>query len=117
MKEKCVIKQNCPRSPFIGAVFSNKKLLLCNFPANVYNSLMKFSKNKISKFFLSLFLFVFANSLFLFAEDYHSKTIKVGYYENEIFQEGARPGAVKTGYAYEYYQKLSEHTGDRKSVV
>ena len=38
-------------------------------------------------------------------------TVRVGYYENEVFQEGAREGAVKSGYAYEYYQKLSEYTG------
>ena len=37
--------------------------------------------------------------------------VRVGYYENEVFQEGARDGAVKTGYAYEYYRKLSEYTG------
>ncbi len=37
--------------------------------------------------------------------------VRVGYYENEVFQEGAREGAVKTGYAYEYYRKLSEYTG------
>lgn len=36
--------------------------------------------------------------------------VKVGYYENEVFQEGAEEGAVKTGYAYEYYRKLSEYT-------
>ena len=35
----------------------------------------------------------------------------MGYYENEVFQEGAAEGAVKTGYAYEYYRKLSEYTG------
>lgn len=39
------------------------------------------------------------------------KTVRVGYYENEIFQEGASEGAVKSGYAYEYYRKLSEYTG------
>ncbi len=37
--------------------------------------------------------------------------VKIGYYENEVFQEGAREGAVRTGYAYEYYRKLSEYTG------
>ncbi|MCR4989330.1 MAG: hypothetical protein K6A38_00495 [Lachnospiraceae bacterium] len=37
--------------------------------------------------------------------------VRVGYYENEVFEEGAREGAVKTGYAYEYYRKLSEYTG------
>lgn len=41
----------------------------------------------------------------------HSKVVRVGYYENEVFQEGAREGAVRTGYAYEYYRKLSEYTG------
>ncbi|MBE6910817.1 MAG: transporter substrate-binding domain-containing protein [Ruminococcaceae bacterium] len=43
--------------------------------------------------------------------------IRVGYYENEVFQEGARPGAVKTGYAYEYYLKLSEYTGWKYDYV
>lgn len=43
------------------------------------------------------------------AED--QETVRVGYYENEVFQEGANEGAVKTGYAYEYYIKLSEYTG------
>ena len=38
-------------------------------------------------------------------------TVRVGYYENEVFQEGASDDLVKTGYAYEYYQKLSEYTG------
>lgn len=39
------------------------------------------------------------------------KTVKVGYYDNEIFEEGASEGAEKRGYAYEYYRKLSEYTG------
>ncbi len=46
-----------------------------------------------------------------------SKPVRVGYYENEVFQEGAQPGSVKTGYAYEYYQKLSEYTGWRYEYV
>jgi len=37
--------------------------------------------------------------------------VKVGYYENEVFQEGAKDGLIKKGYAYEYYRKLSEYTG------
>jgi len=39
------------------------------------------------------------------------KSVKIGYFENEIFQEGAAEGVVKDGYAYEYYRKLSEYTG------
>ena len=45
------------------------------------------------------------------------ETVRVGYYENEVFQEGAREGAVKTGYAYEYYRKLSEYTGWKYEYV
>ena len=45
----------------------------------------------------------------VFAEE--PEKVRVGYYENEVFQEGAREGAVQTGYAYEYYRKLSEYTG------
>ncbi len=45
------------------------------------------------------------------------QTVRVGYYENEIFQEGAREGDVKTGYAYEYYRKLAEYTGWKYDYV
>ncbi len=45
------------------------------------------------------------------AEGGNSKKVRVGYYENEVFEEGAEDGAVKRGYAYEYYRKLSEYTG------
>ena len=34
-----------------------------------------------------------------------ARTVRVGYYENEVFEEGAEDGAVKTGYAYEYYRR------------
>ncbi|MCR4909198.1 MAG: transporter substrate-binding domain-containing protein [Lachnospiraceae bacterium] len=43
--------------------------------------------------------------------DTKAETVRVGYYENEVFQEGAGEGEVKSGYAYEYYRKLSEYTG------
>ena len=43
--------------------------------------------------------------------DNDKKVVRVGYYENEIFQEGAQEGEAKSGYAYEYYRKLSEYTG------
>ncbi len=46
-----------------------------------------------------------------------AETVRVGYYENEVFQEGANPGAVKSGYAYEYYRKLSEYTGWKYEYV
>ncbi|MBE5827122.1 MAG: transporter substrate-binding domain-containing protein [Butyrivibrio sp.] len=39
------------------------------------------------------------------------KPVKVGYYQNEVFEDGASDGEVKKGYAYEYYRKISEYTG------
>ncbi len=53
----------------------------------------------------------------VFAGDGSAETIRVGYYENEVFEEGASPDAVKTGYAYEYYCKLSEYTGWKYEYV
>jgi len=46
-----------------------------------------------------------------------SKSVIVGYYNNEVFQEGGKTGEAKSGYAYEYYQKLSEYTGWRYEYV
>ena len=64
-------------------------------------------------FFVSLAVFCMASSVF--GKDHiHTvvrKKLKVGYYENEAFQEGASDGAVKSGYAYEYLQKVSSLTG------
>ena len=64
-------------------------------------------------FFVSLAVFCMASSVF--GKDHiHTvvrKKLKVGYYENEAFQEGASDGAVKSGYAYEYLQKVSSMTG------
>ena len=61
-----------------------------------------------------LFLFMFPSVAY--ADD-TPETVRVGYYENEVFQEGAKDGAVKTGYAYEYYRKLSEYTGWKYEYV
>ena len=64
--------------------------------------------------FIMLAVFWCPNSL---AAGNENEPIRVGYYQNEVFQEGAQPGAIKTGYAYEYYQKLSEYTGWRYEYV
>ena len=58
--------------------------------------------------FFMLFCMLF--SMAVPASGSEENLIRVGYYENEVFQEGAQEGQVKTGYAYEYYQKLSEYT-------
>ncbi len=63
-------------------------------------------KPPVGAAFLCAFL-----AVVLFASAAAAAPVRVGYYENEVFQEGAREGAVKTGYGYEYYRKLSEYTG------
>ena len=60
--------------------------------------------------FLALACLLFALARPVFAET-PPTPVKVGYFENEIFQEGAEKGAIRRGYAYEYYRKLSEYTG------
>jgi signal transduction histidine kinase/DNA-binding response OmpR family regulator/ABC-type amino acid transport substrate-binding protein len=80
----------------------------------------KLNKNK--SLLLSAFLCVVVLVVALFPQNVHAAgpsgdKVRVGYYEQEVFQEGAAEGAVKTGYAYEYYQKLSEYTGWRYEYV
>ena len=55
---------------------------------------------------ITAFSLVFLAFVFVLPIDVHARetdTVKVGYYENEVFQEGAREGIIKSGYAYEYY--------------
>ena len=46
------------------------------------------------------------------AEDDYSDTkiVRVGYYEDAAFQAGAVSGAVRSGYSYEYLQRLKRYT-------
>ena len=77
-------------------------------------------KKKTAVFTAIFCLAVFIANLFplyVRAEGTSGTAVRVGYYENEVFQEGASEGTVKTGYAYEYYQKLSEYTGWRYEYV
>ena len=60
--------------------------------------------------FFALFALLLAAMQPAFAER-HAPTVRVGYYENGTFQAGADRGAIRQGYAYEYYRKISEYTG------
>ena len=71
---------------------------------------------KLISFACAIMVIIAIMPIVAFSED-ELKTVRVGYYENEVFQEGAREGAVKSGYAYEYYGKLSEYTGWRYEYV
>lgn len=65
---------------------------------------------------LTVFLFIVLKSN-AFAVETDEKVVKVGYYENENFQEGASEGALKSGYAYEYYQKIATYNGWKYEYV
>ncbi len=67
------------------------------------------------KCMLAAIVIIFAGTRVYADEDV--KLVRVGYYENEVFEEGAEEGAVKTGYAYEYYRKISEYTGWKYEYV
>ncbi len=74
-------------------------------------------KNLTYLVIMGLVISLLQGPLFVSASNVQPKTVKIGYYENEIFQEGASEDAVKSGYAYEYYMKLSEYTGWRYEYV
>lgn len=75
---------------------------------------------EIGKYILLAFIIVFSLVVLksnVFADEVEAKVVKVGYYENENFQEGASEGTVKTGYAYEYYQKIATYNGWKYEYV
>lgn len=45
------------------------------------------------------------------------KVVKVGYYANDNFQEGAYEGGIKRGYCYDYLQKIATITGWKYEYV
>ena len=50
-------------------------------------------------------------------ENVHPKIVRLGYYEEENFQEGAAPGEYKSGYGYEYEQKIANFAGWKYEYV
>ena len=53
----------------------------------------------------------------VFAVGSESKVVKVGYYANDNFQEGAYEGGTKRGYCYDYLQKIATITGWKYEYV
>lgn len=66
-------------------------------------------------FVIALFVLSLAVSFPLSAES--SNTVRVGWYFGNMFQEGAAEGEVKSGYSYEYLQKIADYTGWRYEYV
>lgn len=68
--------------------------------------------------FVPLFLFLSILSFFtvnISAKE--QKTVKVGYYFSHNFQEGTDDSSPKSGYSYEYLQKLASYTGWKYEYV
>ena len=40
-----------------------------------------------------------------------SKTVRIGWYHSDLFQEGSTDGEEKSGYCYQYIQKVSDYNG------
>ena len=59
---------------------------------------------------IGCFVFV-ASSLPLGVRADEKQTVRVGYYESTNFQEGSSEDERKTGYSYEYLQKIATYTG------
>ncbi|MCR4781285.1 MAG: GGDEF domain-containing protein [Lachnospiraceae bacterium] len=77
------------------------------------------TKKRIIAFFCMFLLIFSCASPVLAVEKSGSevKTVKVGYYENASFQEGASKKSMKRGYAYEYLQKIASLTGWKYEYV
>ena len=72
--------------------------------------------------FLLIFISIISGMIFSSQTVYANtasepEKVRVGYYENEVFEDGASENAVKSGYAYEYYRKLTEYTGWKYDYV
>lgn len=68
---------------------------------------------------IQLFIAVFITYAICLTSAYASelKTVRVGYYENESFQEGASTGSTRSGYSYEYLQKVASLAGWKYEYV
>ena len=76
-------------------------------------------KRKIT-FFIAVCLLSCMGMLAFFAVSVSAKeqkTVKVGYYFSHNFQEGTDDTSPKSGYSYEYLQKLASYTGWKYEYV
>lgn len=71
--------------------------------------------------FLLIPVFLCLGILYLFTTNVSAqeqeKTVRVGYYFSHNFQEGTDDTSPKSGYSYEYLQKLASYTGWKYEYV
>ena len=67
---------------------------------------------RILRFFIVLIFFLGIIGVFsIKSYAREEKTVRIGYYETDNFQEGATDKEAKSGYGYEYIQKVASYTG------
>ncbi|MCF0143383.1 MAG: transporter substrate-binding domain-containing protein, partial [Parasporobacterium sp.] len=66
---------------------------------------------------ICIFILVLVASLFVPSETVQAassakehKVVRVGYFADDVFHAGQSDDAIKSGYGYEYYQKISNYT-------
>ncbi len=72
---------------------------------------------KILSSFLCVIIFISCCSMAVWADQQPSKTVRVAYYQSSRFQDGASPSEEKSGYSYEYLQKVSYYSGWKYEYV
>jgi len=89
---------------------------------------MRYGRVRCSKYFtikilfclvtmLACFLGVFKFMPTMIADATVEKVVRVGYYEEDGIQMGGDDGAVKSGYAYDYYQRLKLYSNWKYEYV
>ena len=79
-----------------------------------------FSRSVHQSFFIAVSLLFCMGMLTFFTSSVSAKeqeTVKVGYYFFHNFQEGTDDNSPKSGYSYEYLQKLASYTGWKYEYV
>ncbi len=76
-----------------------------------------FSKSKKVSMILCVLLALSCTPIFTGEKNSDFKKVKVGYCQDCLFQDGASEGAIKTGYGYEYLQRVASITGWKYEYV
>lgn len=71
----------------------------------------KQKKIKVILLMILFFCIGVCQSIHVEAKQSERKTVKVGYYIRKSFQEGDKEWKPKSGYSYEYMQKIASYTG------
>ena len=77
-------------------------------------------KESRSFFLISIFLFLSVGIMTVFSVNVSAEeqgNVRVGYYFSHNFQEGTDDSSPKSGYSYEYMQKIASYTGWKYEYV